>query len=90
LLKLNAQTPDTSTTEKLIRYVLQPLDKSQVSTGFLKEYGASIMSMKSFNGMLTDSNYVDMNIWRTMYFQMQTAYCGPDVNTLPAVTAINF
>ena len=71
--KTNAQTPDTSTTEGLLHYILQPLDKSQVSTGFLQEYGAPMLPMQTFNGTLTDSNRIDMNLWRTLYFQMQTA-----------------
>jgi hypothetical protein len=36
--KTHAQTPDTNTTEKLLQYIFQPIDKSQVPTGFLEEY----------------------------------------------------
>jgi len=35
---LNAQTPDTATTEKLLHYIMQPLNKSQITTGFLQEW----------------------------------------------------
>jgi hypothetical protein len=31
--------PDTSTTQKLLQYIFQPIDKSQVPTGFFEEYG---------------------------------------------------
>ena len=51
---------------------MQPLDKNQISTGFLEEYGAPIIPMETFNGTLTDSNRIDMNLWRTLYFQLQT------------------
>ena len=37
--KADAQV-DTSTTQKLLQYIMQPLDKSQIPTGFLEEYGA--------------------------------------------------
>jgi len=36
--KINAQTPDTATTEKLLHYIMQPLNKSQITTGFLQEW----------------------------------------------------
>ena len=40
----HAQAPDTTTVDKLIRYILQPVDKSQVPTGILAEYGAPIFA----------------------------------------------
>jgi hypothetical protein len=86
---INAQAPDTSTTQKLIRYILQPLDKSQVPTGFMEEYGAPIIPMKNFNGILNDTNNVDINVWRTLYFQMQTAYCGSGSNPFPTIATVN-
>ena len=66
-----AQTPDTSTTQGLIQYIFQNIDKSQVPTAFLEEYGVPIIPMATFNGTLTDSNLIDMNLWRTLYFQLQ-------------------
>lgn len=60
---------DTSTVQKLLQYIMQPLDKNQISTGFLEEYGAPVIPMETFNGILTDSNRIDMNLWRTLYFQ---------------------
>ena len=61
---------DTSTVQKLLQYIMQPLDKNQSSTGFLEEYGAPVIPMETFNGTLTDSNRIDMNLWRTLYFQL--------------------
>jgi hypothetical protein len=40
-----AQPPDTSTVDKLLHYILQPLDKLQVSTSFLEEWGAPMLPM---------------------------------------------
>lgn len=81
--------PDTSNTEKLLHYVMQPLDKSQVPTGFLEEYGAPMLPMSTFNGTLTDSNRVDMHLWRTLYFQLQTGYVGSSNNPFPSITSVN-
>jgi hypothetical protein len=84
----NAQV-DTSNTEKLINYILQSVDKSQVPTGFLTETGAHILPMPTFNGTLSDSNVIDMNLWRTMYYQLQTSYVGSGTNPLPSIVTVN-
>lgn len=88
-IKSFAQVPDTTTTEGLLHYILQPLDKGQVSTGFLQEWGAPMLPPATFNGTLTDSNRIDMNLWRTLYFQMQTSWCPTGINPLPAITSVN-
>ena len=66
-IKSNAQV-DTSTTQKLLQYIMQPLDKNQISTGFLEEYGCPILPAATFNGTLTDSNKIDMNLWLLTIF----------------------
>lgn len=43
------------------------IDKSQVPTGFLKEYGAEFVNLPRFNGILTDSNYVNAIAWNYIY-----------------------
>lgn len=57
--KLAAQPYDTSTTKGLIRHILHHVDKSQIPTGFLEEYGAPMLPMQTFNGTLTDSNRIE-------------------------------
>jgi len=61
---------DTSTTQKLLQYIMNPLDKNQISMGFLEEYGCPMLPAATFNGTLTDSNRIDMNLWRTLYLQL--------------------
>ena len=70
--KSTAQVIDTSTTQKLLQYIMQPLDKNQIPTGFLEEYGCPMLPTATFNGTLTDSNRIDMNLWRTINLQLQT------------------
>ena len=87
--KCYAQAPDTPTVEKLLHYIVQPLNKSQVPTGFLEEYGCPITSLATYNGVLSANNKVEMDVWRTLYFQLQTSYCQSGINPLPAITAVN-
>lgn len=80
---------DTSTTQKLLQYIFQPIDKEQIPTGFLEEYGCPMLPMATFNGTLTDSNRIDMNLWRTLYLQLQTGWTRSTANPLPAITSVN-
>ncbi len=50
--------------------IFQNIDKSQVPTGYLEEYGAGLLPLNIFNGLLTDSNRLDINLWRTLYLQL--------------------
>lgn len=89
LLKNSTAQVDTSTVQKLLQYIMQPLDKNQIPTGFLEEYGCPMLPMATFNGTLTDSNRIDMNLWRTLYFQLQTGWTRTSSNPLPAITTVN-
>lgn len=88
-LKNTIAQVDTSTTQKLLQYIMQPLDKNQIPTGFLEEYGCPMLPMATFNGTLTDSNRIDMHLWRTLYFQLQTSWAKTTSNPLPAITTVN-
>jgi hypothetical protein len=80
---------DTSTTQKLLQYIMQPLDKNQIPTGFLEEYGCPMLPMETFNGSLSDSNRIDMHLWRTLYFQLQTGWTRTASNPLPTIITVN-
>lgn len=86
---VDAQAVDTSTAEGLIHYILQHVDKTQVPTHFLEEYGAPVIPMETFDGVLTDSNRIDMDLWRTLYFQLYTGYVGPGAVPIDSITAVN-
>ncbi|MEO6868803.1 MAG: hypothetical protein ABI168_04105 [Ginsengibacter sp.] len=49
------------------------VDKSQVPTGFLEEYGAQFANLKTYNGILTDSNYVNAMAWHYIYASVYSA-----------------
>ena len=66
-VKLIAQI-DTSTTQKLLQYIMQLLDTNQIPTGFLEEYGCPMLTAATFNGTLTDSNLIDMNLWSYFHY----------------------
>lgn len=69
-------------------YVFGRIDKSQVSTGILEEYSYDFLPLDVFQGTLTDSNKVDMRVWRMIY---ATLYSGRiyGTNTLDPLSAVN-
>jgi len=62
---------DTSTIDKLLTYIIAPLNKSQIATQYLAEKGTIFLGMNTFNGTLTDDNVFVTNLWRMMYVQLQ-------------------
>lgn len=84
-----AQTIDTTTIEGLYQYIFNVLDKTQIPTHYLEEYGAPVLTMAKYNGLLTDSNVVDVNIWRTLYWQIASTYVGTGANSFTAITNVN-
>lgn len=38
--------------------IFQYVDKTQIPTGYLKEYGSELMPIHCFNGVLTDSKQI--------------------------------
>jgi len=80
---------DTSTIDKLLTYIIAPLNKSQIATQYLAEKGTIFLGMNTFNGTLTDDNVFVTNLWRMMYVQLQQSFVGNGSNPLPDVIAVN-
>ena len=44
-----------------INTIFEHVDKSKITTGLLSDYGVQMVDIESFNGIPTDSNYVDID-----------------------------
>jgi hypothetical protein len=54
--------------------IFQYVDKTQIPTGYLKEYGSELLPIHWFNGVLTDSNTINnLNVFRGAYCDLLTA-----------------
>jgi hypothetical protein len=71
--------------------IFQYVDKTQIPTGYLKEYGSEFLPLHWFNGLLTDSNTVNsLDIFRTAYCDMVTAKLPtPVINPQARLTLYN-
>lgn len=83
----NAQTTDVLRTQ--LNSIFQYVDKSQVPTGYLEEYGPRIVPFDIFNGILTDSNRVDNDLWEVLYGSIRASkiYGSTSLPELPTVTS---
>jgi hypothetical protein len=88
-LAKSGKAQDTSTIDKLLTYIIAPLDKSQITTQYLAEKGTIFLGMNTFNGTLTDDNVFVTNLWRMMYVQLQQSYVGSSSNPLPDIITVN-
>ena len=50
-----------------IENIFEEVNKEQVPTGLLAEYGFHLVPLTSFNGVPNDSNYVTPIIWKMLY-----------------------
>ena len=51
-----------------LNYIFQNIDKTQIPTGYLNEYGPEVIYKKWINGILSDSNLiVNMNTYNFLY-----------------------
>ncbi len=70
--------------------IFQFIDKAQVPTGYLKEYGAELMPIHCFNGLLTDSNAVaDIDAFRATYTDISTSKKQVQLEAMTNLTVIN-
>ncbi|MCK9404151.1 MAG: hypothetical protein M0Q26_12200 [Chitinophagaceae bacterium] len=69
VLTLSALAQDEINTEFInrINYVFSPVEKNRVPNGLLLDYAMEFADVKSYNGVLTDSNKVNAGLLRDIY-----------------------
>lgn len=68
--------------------VFSAINKTLVPTGFLEEFGAPFIPLDVFNGVLTDSNKVNIEAWRMAYATLYTSRIS-GTNPLPTLPTVN-
>lgn len=64
-------TPDAY--KDRINYIFANVDHSKVTTGLLSDYGLQIIPPEYYYGTLLDSNEVDIDVFRTLYADMDNS-----------------
>jgi pimeloyl-ACP methyl ester carboxylesterase len=69
--------------------IFQNIDKTQIPTGYLNEYGPEVVYKKWLNGVLSDSNLIaDMNIYNFLYNDIENCRINIPSNTPPIYARI--
>ena len=63
----NAQINVDNNWKNLINPTFQNLDKTKMSSGFLLDYAMEFTDVTAYNGALTDSTYIDINVMGDIY-----------------------
>ncbi len=72
-ISLNAFCQTEDPLRDKLNLIFQPLNKTQIPTGYLAEYGAEFTPLHWYNGILTDSNLVfNLNIFKMIYADVET------------------
>lgn len=70
-----------TTFRDIINPVFANVNKTRVSTGYLKEYGYPFLDMGRFDGVSqADSSVLDMAVWRRLFGCFVTSYVGNTIN----------
>ena len=68
------QPYDTTQYYGKMNYVFSNVDKTQVSTGMLKDYGIEFLNLDNYTGVqLHDSNFVNLDEWRLLYASLYSS-----------------
>lgn len=86
LARLHAQSNDP--TRATLDNIFAPLDKAQVPTGFLAEYGLPLVPLDIFNGTPTDSSRTTPDGFRFIYGTIYSARIYGS-NPLPTLQTFN-
>lgn len=83
IIKSNAQSFDTTTYYGKMNYVFYYVDKSQVATGLLRDYGIEFNNLDNYTGaILNDTNFVALDDWRTLYTSLYSSQINSNAGML--------
>lgn len=73
-----------------LNHIFQYINKTQIPTGYLDEYGAQFVDKKPYNGVLSDSNIIrELTVFKLIYNDVSTAKINPAASSLPSIDTLN-
>lgn len=83
IITSNAQSYDTTQYYGKMNYVFQYVDKSQIATGLLRDYGIEFLNLDNYDGAsLHDSNFVALDEWRLLYTSLYSSQINSNAGML--------
>lgn len=73
-----------------IQHIFGNIDKTKVTTGYLKEFGIRFNEVEVYDGTIATNNFVDKTQWRSLYSSLYTMRVGMAAqNMATPATAFN-
>jgi hypothetical protein len=69
--------------------LFQDMDKSRITSGLLADYSVELAEIAPFNGIPSDTNYVDASIWLNLYSSIYDAKINDRINLENPETVAN-
>jgi hypothetical protein len=80
---MNAQLEVDTDWKTEINNIFQHLDKSKVTTGHLLDYAMEFTDITAYDGVVRDTNYVDLNVLGNIYKTLYMAKTSTDTTHTP-------
>ncbi len=80
--------PPSDSVRQYLDQMFAPVDKTQVPTPYLEEYGFRFAPLRLFAGALQDSNRTTATLWRQLYATVLSGNIN-GANALPLLPALN-
>ncbi|MEC7753697.1 MAG: hypothetical protein VYB44_06675 [Bacteroidota bacterium] len=84
-IALNAQT---NAYRNAINPVFENLNKTEITTGLLWDYGVNLSEPANYNGTLTTNNYMTATEWALLYATMMSQEIKSTAYTFPSTSAV--
>jgi len=71
-----------------MQHIFGNIDKTKVTTGYLKEFGIRFNEIEAYNGVLNSTNFVDKTQWQSLYSSLYTMRIGSVATNMTAPNTI--
>jgi len=89
VLQTNAQN---SNYYNRMKHIFGQIDKTKVTTGYLKEFGIRFNEIEAYSGFIDADNFVDVIQWKSLYSSLYTMRVGTTASNMvsPNIISNNF
>ncbi|TDP60357.1 T9SS type A sorting domain-containing protein [Flavobacterium dankookense] len=84
----NVQAQNTAYANRM-QYIFGNINKSKVTTGYLKEFGVRFANIEVCNGSLSTNNYVTLKEWNNLYNSLYSMRVGTVAQNMIAPSVVN-
>uniref|UniRef100_UPI004048A9A5 hypothetical protein n=1 Tax=Mariniflexile sp. TaxID=1979402 RepID=UPI004048A9A5 len=71
-----------------MQYIFGNIDKTKVTTGYLKEFGIRFNEFEAYNGTISTNNLVDKTQWQSLYSSLYTMRVGTVAQNMAAPNTV--